>query len=171
MAYCDEIRPGVLVRSLCGKLLIITSYCAQTGDQKYLCKKMKTKLPLLRVHGVVEHKLLILIMMGWQFNGVITLTVFIYVYNVYCVCFELLRTHHTTWLRNQRVQDAVAKAANGEDKLKRLNAATNPTSTTHSALGPSTLGPMGQHQDPRSLYHLPCHRHPQACQHPLRQQL
>ena len=28
-------------------------------------------------------------MMGWQFNGVITLTVFIYVYNVYCVCFEL----------------------------------------------------------------------------------
>jgi len=42
-------------------------------------------------------------------------------------------------LRNQRVQDAVAKATNGEDKLKRLNTATNPTSTTHSAVGPSTL--------------------------------
>jgi hypothetical protein len=50
-----------------------------------------------------------------------------------------LRTHHTTWLRNQRVQDAVAKTANGEDKLKRLNVATNPTSTTHSVVGPSTL--------------------------------
>jgi len=50
-----------------------------------------------------------------------------------------LRTHHTTWLRNQRVQDAVAKTANGQDKLRRLNTATNPTSTTHSGVGPSTL--------------------------------
>jgi len=30
------------------------------------------------------------------------------------------RTHHTTWLRNQRVQDGVPKPVNGEDKLKRL---------------------------------------------------
>jgi len=48
-----------------------------------------------------------------------------------------VRTHHLTWLWIQRVQDAVAKAANGEDKLKRLNAATNPTSTTYSSVGPS----------------------------------
>jgi len=46
----------------------------------------------------------------------------------------------------------LARSANGEDKLMRLNAATNPTSTTHSSSRLQPL-PMGQHQDTQWLYH------------------
>ena len=35
-----------------------------------------------------------------------------------------LRTHHTSWTRNQRVKEAVRKAAPGEEVLKRINEKT-----------------------------------------------
>jgi len=92
-----------------------------TTDQRYLCKTMGTKLPLLPVHGEAECKLferLVLTMPTLDFdamaiawcNEVDGRTIFpkLPVY---------LRTHHTAWLRNQRVRDAVEKASTGEAKL------------------------------------------------------
>ena len=54
-----------------------------------------------------------------------------------------LRTHHTTWLRNQRVRDAVTKAASGVEKLKRINAATMYASSHPSSAVP--LSSTGAH--------------------------
>ena len=39
-----------------------------------------------------------------------------------------LRTYHTKWQRNQRVRDAVAQAAPGEQRLKELNVTMLPSS-------------------------------------------
>ena len=41
-----------------------------------------------------------------------------------------LRTHHSKWQRNQRVKDAVERAAAGEAQLRELNARTGPVPAT-----------------------------------------
>ena len=104
-------------------------------------------------------------MMGWKFNGVITLTVFIYVYNMYCVCFELsiygvscecvcgcvYRCGHfpeTVGLLPNASHDLVVEStctgwcsqtSQWRRQTQETHSATNPTSTRHSTVGPSTL--------------------------------
>jgi hypothetical protein len=49
-----------------------------------------------------------------------------------------LRTHYSKWQQNQRVHDAVVKAAPGEARLRELNAALGlkPAATTEAAMLP-----------------------------------
>jgi hypothetical protein len=63
-----------------------------------------------------------------------------------------LRTHYSKWQRNQRVRDAVAKAAPGEARLHELNAALGfkPPTTTEAAMLPVVLPPTMQ-QPPGTL--------------------
>ena len=101
-----------------------------TPDQEYQCKVMKTKLPLLPVHGEEECKLFRSLVMRMQsldfdlmamewvkFTDGITIFPKLPVY---------LRTHYKAWQRNQRVRDAVRVAATGKERLRMLNAATAP---------------------------------------------
>ena len=100
-----------------------------TPDQKYLCRRMGTPAPLLPVHGEEECKLFDLLVRTTHVNldfdqmaidwcdKVDGVTIFpkLPVY---------LRTHHTAWLRNQAVRDAVRAAESGEAELRRLNEQT-----------------------------------------------
>jgi len=63
-----------------------------------------------------------------------------------------LRTHYSKWQQNQRVCDAVAKAAPGEARLRELNAALGfkPAATTEAAMLPVVLPPT-MHQPPGTL--------------------
>ena len=115
-------------------------------DMKYLCRRMRTPAPLLPVHGEEECKLFDLLVrtthvdldfdqmaIDWC-NKVDGVTIFpkLPVY---------LRTHHTAWLRNQKVRDAVRTAASGEAELRRLNEEMTTTRTVsigqHSPLRPA----------------------------------
>ena len=100
-----------------------------TPDQKYLCSAMHTKLPLLPVHGVAEHKVFenLVVKMPSPINFDVMAIDWCSSVNGVDVFPKLpvyLRTFHHQWLRNQRVRVAVEKAASGEAKLQALNAET-----------------------------------------------
>ena len=137
------------------------SECRLTADQKYLCKTMGTKLPLLPVVGKEENQLFerLILTAPWgplnfeqmaiewckEVDGV----------NIFPKLPVYLRTHYGKWQRNQRVRDAVAKAALGEARLRELNAATfglylQPSTTTRTAMMGVTLPPTMQ-QPPVAL--------------------
>ncbi len=116
-----------------------------TADQKYLCKTMGTKLPLLPVVGKEENQLferLILTAPRGPLNFeqmAIEWRKEVDAVNIFPKLPVYLRTHYSKWQRNQRVRDAVAKAAPGEARLHELNAATfglylQPSTTTQTAM-------------------------------------
>ena len=89
---------------------------------------MNTKLPLLPVVGKEENRLFEKLVLSapqgpinfeqmaieWckKVDGI----------NIFPKLPVYLRTHYTKWQRNQRVRDAVAKAAPGEARLREINA-------------------------------------------------
>jgi hypothetical protein len=99
-----------------------------TADQQYLCKTMNTKLPLLPVVGKEENRLFEKLVLSapqgpinfeqmaieWckKVDGI----------NIFPKLPVYLCTHYTKWQQNQRVRDAVAKAATGEARLREINA-------------------------------------------------
>ena len=110
-----------------------------TPDMKYLCKCMKTKLPLLPVVGEKEftlfQKLVLKLPSPTDYEAMaIEWCRHVDGVDVWPKLPVYLRTHHTTWLRNQRVKDAVTNAASGEEKLKKLNADTMPLCSHRAAL-------------------------------------
>jgi hypothetical protein len=135
-----------------------------TADQKYLCKTMGTKLPLLPVVGKEENQLferLILTAPRGPLNFeqmAIEWCKEVDAVNIFPKLPVYLRTHYSKWQRNQRVRDAVAKAAPGEARLRELNAATfglylQPSTTTQTAMMGVTLPPTMQ-QPPCTLLQL-----------------
>ena len=98
---------------------------------------MGTKLPLLPVHGESECKLferLIVTMPSLDFDAMaIEWCKHVDGRALFPKLPVYLRTHHTKWLRNQRVRDAVAQAATGEAKLRALNLAMLPRATAATA--------------------------------------
>jgi hypothetical protein len=99
-----------------------------TADQQYLCKTMNTKLPLLPVVGKEENRLFERLVLAapqgpinfeqmaieWckKVDGV----------DIFPKLPVYLRTHYSKWQRNQRVRDAVDRAAPGEARLREINA-------------------------------------------------
>jgi hypothetical protein len=128
------------------------------ADQQYLCKTMGTKLPLLLVVGVEEHQLFERLVvtapqgpinfdqMAIEWCKKVDAVIIFPKLPVY------LPTHYSKWQRNQRVRDAVAKAALGEARLPELNAALGlkPAATTEAAMLPVILPPT-MHQPPGTL--------------------
>ena len=128
------------------------------ADHRYLCKTMNTKLPLLPVLGKEENQLfeqLVLtalqgplnfeqMAMKWC-NKVDTA-------NIFPKLRVYLCTHYSRWQQNQRVRDAVDRAAPGEARLRQINAAFGIQSadTTEVAMVPVILPPTMQ-QPPGKL--------------------
>jgi hypothetical protein len=127
-----------------------------TADQQYLCKTINTKLPLLPVVGKEENQLFEKLVLSapqgpinfeqmaieWckKVDGI----------NIFPKLPVYLRTHYTKWKRNQRVRDAVAKAALGEARLREINAgfgmtsaAATETRTVTVLLPPTMPQPQG----------------------------
>jgi hypothetical protein len=111
-----------------------------TEDQIYLCEKMKTKLPLLPVHGKEECQLFNEMVdrqggkiidfeemaIGWceHVDGekiVPKLPVY-------------LRTHYNKWIHNRKVQDCVARLATGEARLCELNESFTTSNAANAAV-------------------------------------
>ena len=99
-----------------------------TSDHQYLCKTMYTKLPLLPVVGKEEHQLfekLVLTAPQGPLNFeqmAIEWFKKVDAINIFPKLPVYLRTHYSKWQQNQRVRDAVAKAAPGEARLCEINA-------------------------------------------------
>ena len=123
-----------------------------SSEQRFLCKRMGTLAPMLPVHGEAECRKFDEMLRGgnsdqnWDKMSVdwcqhvdgVTIFPKLPVY---------LRTHHTAWARNQRVKEAVRKAAPGEAVLARLNEKTRqellpeparPSPTVAVAVGAAT---------------------------------
>jgi len=123
-----------------------------SSEQRFLCKRMGTRAPMLPVHGEAECRKFDEMLRGgnsdqnWDKMAVdwcqhvdgVTIFPKLPVY---------LRTHHTAWVRNQRVKEAVRKAAPGEAVLARLNEKTRqellpeparPSPTVAVAVGAAT---------------------------------
>ena len=128
------------------------------ADQQYLCKTMGTKLPLLPVVGKEEcqqfERLVVTAPQGpINFEQMaIEWCKEVDAVNIFPKLLVYLRTHYSKWQRNQRVHDAVAKAAPGEARLRELNAALGlkPAATTEAAMLPVILPPTMQ-QPPGTL--------------------
>ena len=126
------------------------------ADQQYLCKTMGTKLPLLPVVGKEECQLferLVITQGPINFEQMaIEWCKEVDAVNIFPKLPVYLRTHYSKWQRNQRVRDAVAKAAPGEARLRELNAALGfkPATTTEAAMLPVVLPPTMQ-QPPYTL--------------------
>ena len=98
-----------------------------TEDQRYLCKTMNTKLPLLPVVGKEENQLferLVLTapqgplkfkQMAMKWCNKVDAA------NIFPKLPVYLRTHYSRWQQNQRVRDAVDRAAPGEAMLHEIN--------------------------------------------------
>jgi hypothetical protein len=110
-----------------------------TKDQKYLCQKMSTKLPLLPVVGKEECQLFN--EMVDQHNGPIL--DFEDMAIAWCDCVDgvnifpklpvYLRFHYSNWLHNQHLQDSVTRLASCEDRLCELNASFSVGKSTDAA--------------------------------------
>ena len=127
--------------------------CKFTSDQKYLCKAMGTTFPLLPMHGKAELKLFqelyismpspvdfAAMALEWikHINGV----------DIFPKLPVYLRTHFTSWQRNQRVRDAVRSAASGKERLNAINAATVGMPVASSTAGDDQPGPSTTRQVP-----------------------
>ena len=99
---------------------------------------MNTKLPLLPVVGKDEHQLfekLVLTAPQGPHNFeqmAIEWCKKVDAVNIFPKLPVYLRTHYTKWQRNQRVRDAVAKAAPGEARLREINVVFGTQSTAAS---------------------------------------
>jgi hypothetical protein len=121
-----------------------------TADQQYLCKTMNTKLPLLPVVGKEENQLfegLVLTARQRPLNFeqmAIKWCKEVDAVNNFPKLPVYLQTHYSKWQRNQRVRDAVAKAAPGEARLHELNAAfgIQSAATTEATMMPVILPPQ-----------------------------
>jgi hypothetical protein len=99
-----------------------------TADQQYLCKTMNTKLPLLPVVGKEENQLFERLVLAAP-QGPINFDQMaiewcknVDAVNIFPKLPVYLRTHYSKWQRNQRVRDAVDRAAPGEARLREINA-------------------------------------------------
>ncbi len=123
-----------------------------TADQQYLCKTMNTKLPLLPVVGKEENQLFEKLVLTAPQGPVnfeqmaIEWCEEVDAVNNFPKLPVYLRTHYSKWQQNQRVHDAVAKAAPGEARLRKINAgfgiqsaATNTKATMVPVLLPPTM--------------------------------
>jgi hypothetical protein len=128
------------------------------ADQQYLCKTMGTKLTLLPVVGKEECQLFERLVVTAP-QGPINFEQMaiewckeVDAVNNFPKLPVYLRTHYRKWQRNQRVRDAVAKAAPGEARLCELNAALGfkPPTTTKAVMLPVVLPPNMQ-QPPGTL--------------------
>jgi hypothetical protein len=131
---------------------------------------MNTKLPLLPVVGKEEHQLFEKLVVGKEEHQLFEELVLtapqgplnfeqmaiewckkVDAVNIFPKLPVYLRTHYSKWQRNQRVRDAVAKAAPGEARLCKINAGFGKQSafTTEATMVPVLLPPtMPQPQGP-----------------------
>jgi hypothetical protein len=113
-----------------------------TNGQRYLCKTMNTKLPFLSVDGEEEYrlfeKLVLLVSPCLDFDKMaIKWCNYVDGNEIFQKLPVYLRTHHMLWSRNQRVQDAVKNARNGEIALRVINDSTAPKMTLQLAHAPT----------------------------------
>ena len=100
-----------------------------TGDKKYIAESMGVPLPFLPVYGKDEKSLFNRFMVdqgGTPDYGDMAIK---WCANVNCTTIwpklpAYLSSYHTTWLRNQRVQQAIKTAKTGEEALARINSQT-----------------------------------------------
>jgi len=109
-----------------------------TADQQYLCKAMNTKLPLLPVVGKEEHQLFERLVVAAP-QGPLNFEQMaiewckkVDAVNIFPKLPVYLRTHYSKWQRNQRVRDAVDRAALGEARLREINVVFGTQSTAAS---------------------------------------
>ena len=100
-----------------------------TTDQKYLCKRMGTPAPLLPVHGEKEFALFDKMVRSScsdldMENMAIEWCNHVDGTDIFPKLPAYLRTHHSKWIRNQLVREAVEKAAAGEAVLRQMNEET-----------------------------------------------
>ena len=119
-------------------------------DQKYLCKVMGTKLPLLPVVGAEECQLFskLVLEMRDRASDMEAMSIewckYVNGVTVFPKLPVYLRTYHAKWQKHQRVRDAVRAAAQGAAKLKELN--EQMVSST-----PAVLLPPGMPQTPAGM--------------------
>ena len=99
-----------------------------TSDQKYMCKAMGTKLPILPVHGPAENKLFATLAAELasplNFDDMaISWCAHVDGTTVFPKLPVYLRLHHTTWLRNVRIRDTLAREAVPLEQLRQRLAA------------------------------------------------
>ena len=112
-----------------------------TEDQKYLCEKMKTKLPLLPVHGKEECQLFNALVDSQGGKNIDFEEMAI----AWCEHVDgekivpklpvYLRTHYNKWIHNRKVQDCVARLATGEARLLELNESFTASNATDASVG------------------------------------
>ena len=112
-----------------------------SSDQRYLCRAMKTKLPLLPVHGVAECRLFQSLITNHSISLDFDAMAFEWCkhvdgVNIFPKLPVYLRTYHTKWQKNQRVRDAVECAKAGKAVLEVLNTQTAPAAPPPPATPP-----------------------------------
>ena len=120
-----------------------------TLDHHYLCKTMNTKLRLLPGVGKEEHQLfqkLVLTTPQGPLNFeqmAIEWCKNVDAVNIFPKLPVYLHTHCSKWQQNQRVHDAVAKAAPGEARIQEINAGfgIQSAATTEATMVPLLLSP------------------------------
>ena len=100
-----------------------------TPDQKYLCKRMGTPAPLLPVYGEEECKLFDKMVRSEcsdldMEKMAIKWCNYVDGENIFPKLPVYLRNHHSKWVRNQRVREAMEKAEKGDIVLRRINEET-----------------------------------------------
>jgi len=110
---------------------------------------MNTKLPLLPVVGKEENQLFEKLVLSAP-QGPINFEQMaiewckkVDAVNIFPKLPDYLRTHYSKWQQNQRVRDAVAKAAPGEARLCEINAGfgIQSAATTEATMVPVLLSP------------------------------
>ena len=111
-----------------------------TEDQKYLCEKMKTKLPLLPVHGKEECQLFNALVDSQGGKNIdfeemaIAWCEHVDGEKIFPKLPVYLRTHYNKWMHNRKVQDCVARLATGEARLCELNESFTTSNAANAAV-------------------------------------
>ncbi len=134
-----------------------------TSDQMYLCEAMRTKLPLLPVHGEKEYILFNRLMLAQTGSAdfdqmAIEWCKYVDGYNIFPKLPVYLRTYFTQWQHNQRVRDAVENSVVLSSKLKDINAATERRFVSPPLIVTSTSNEVAPVPEPHAI-HVAVHHH------------
>ena len=131
-----------------------------TGDQKYLCKCMGTKLPFLPFATEEENQLFAECVLRNDFpsmeddnDAAIAWCKFVDGVNIFPKLPVHVRIHRDAFERNQRVKDCVRKAREGKEILDELNKALHPTlpAVAEAVINPEPLSDI----QPQAMHNLP----------------